>query len=71
MWFPPKEEFPSGEGPEERMHREVQEQHEKDCKTVACLIASLKVEDRVRKLIPYNLIKKWRLPRRSRPVDPC
>lgn len=62
---------PEEEGPEARMAREIQEQHEKDCKAIDCLLASLKPEDALRRLIPWRLIKKWRLPHRSRPIEPC
>ena len=60
---------PSEEGPEAKLERLAQEQHEKDCAMAEKLLASLTPEHALRRLIPWRLIKKWRLPHRSFPVE--
>jgi hypothetical protein len=57
------------EGPEARMSREIQAQHEKDCKAVDKLLASLRPADAHQPLISFTHQKQFGIKRRSRPVD--
>lgn len=51
------------------MHRERLAQHERDCNAVDRLLRSLRPEHATRRLIPWSLIKKWKLPHRHYPLD--
>jgi hypothetical protein len=66
-WLPPSDGYQKDEeGPEAKMHREQQALEA----LVERLIASLRPEDARRRLISWANIKKWKLPRRVRPIEP-
>lgn len=69
-WKPPEGDgyTPADDGPEARMHREQLVQHERDCNAVERLLASITPEHATRRLIPWAMIKKWRLPHRHYPL---
>ncbi len=69
---------PEEEGPEAKLAREqlaaeeaARKQHERDCWTADCLLASLKPRDARRRLVSFQAQRFWNLPRRARPVDNC
>jgi hypothetical protein len=65
LFEPPSEGYqPEEEDPEAKMYREGQEREA----TAERLIASLRPEDALRRLISWANLKKWKLPRRARPI---